>query len=101
MHGLMSYRCLEGSNRYTATELRFVATELWVGLGCYAATGQRVCVVVTQWSSLRPSVRSARSLRSDRALPKRRYDISPCILVYPSMLSPEDRSEPISRSPPF
>ncbi|KAF2600236.1 hypothetical protein F2Q68_00009637 [Brassica cretica] len=43
----------------------------------------------------------ARSLRSDRALPKRRYDISPCILVYPSMLSPEDRSEPISRSPPF
>ncbi|KAF2603298.1 hypothetical protein F2Q70_00026229 [Brassica cretica] len=44
---------------------------------------------------------SARSLRSDRAVPKRRYDISPCILVYPSMLSPEDRSEPISRSPPF
>ena len=42
-----------------------------------------------------------RSLRSDRALLKRRYDISPCILVYPSMLSPEDRSEPISRSPPF
>ncbi|KAF2562297.1 hypothetical protein F2Q70_00017650 [Brassica cretica] len=38
---------------------------------------------------------------SDRALPKRRYDISPCILVYPSMLSPKDRSEPISRSPPF
>ncbi|KAF3517074.1 hypothetical protein DY000_02062953 [Brassica cretica] len=43
----------------------------------------------------------ARSLHSDRALPKRRYDISPCILVYPSILSPEDRSEPISRSPPF
>uniref|UniRef100_A0A0D3CGS2 Uncharacterized protein n=1 Tax=Brassica oleracea var. oleracea TaxID=109376 RepID=A0A0D3CGS2_BRAOL len=43
----------------------------------------------------------ARSLRSDRALPKRRHDISPCILVYPSMLSPEYRSEPISRSPPF
>ncbi|KAF2552892.1 hypothetical protein F2Q68_00035172 [Brassica cretica] len=43
----------------------------------------------------------ARSLRSDRALPKRRYDISPCILVYPSMLSPEDRSEPISCFPPF
>ncbi|KAF3513463.1 hypothetical protein F2Q69_00006275 [Brassica cretica] len=40
-------------------------------------------------------------LRSDRALPKRRYDISPCILVYPSMLSPEDRSEPISYFPPF
>ncbi|KAF3571030.1 hypothetical protein F2Q69_00059708 [Brassica cretica] len=30
---------------------------------------------------------------SDRALPKRRYDISPCILVYPSMLSPEDRMD--------
>ncbi|KAF2590542.1 hypothetical protein F2Q70_00039483 [Brassica cretica] len=43
----------------------------------------------------------ARSLRSDRVLPKRQYDISTCILVYPSMLSPEDRSEPISRSPPF
>ncbi|KAG5407922.1 hypothetical protein IGI04_014041, partial [Brassica rapa subsp. trilocularis] len=38
----------------------------------------------------------ARSLRSDRALPKRRYDTNPCILVYPFMLSPEDRSEPIS-----
>ncbi|WZZ44049.1 hypothetical protein YC2023_040308 [Brassica napus] len=40
-----------------------------------------------------------RSLRSDRALPKHRYDISPCVLVYPSMLSPEDRSKPISRFP--
>ncbi|KAF3555677.1 hypothetical protein F2Q69_00014445 [Brassica cretica] len=39
----------------------------------------------------------ARSLRSDRALLKRRYDISPCILVYPSMLSPEDRSKLISQ----
>ncbi|KAF3524378.1 hypothetical protein F2Q69_00048606 [Brassica cretica] len=48
-----------------------------------------------------PSIRSNRSLRSDRALPKHRYDISPCILVYPSMLSPEDRSEPISCFPPF
>ncbi|KAF3561303.1 hypothetical protein DY000_02017259 [Brassica cretica] len=38
----------------------------------------------------RPNACSARSLRSDRALPKRRYDISPCILVYPLMLSPED-----------
>ncbi|KAF3606565.1 hypothetical protein DY000_02047840 [Brassica cretica] len=37
----------------------------------------------------------------DRALPKRRYDTNPCILVYPSMLSPEDRSEPISCFPPF
>ncbi|KAF3511275.1 hypothetical protein F2Q69_00005394 [Brassica cretica] len=41
----------------------------------------------------------ARSLRSDQALPKRRYDISPCIIDYPLMLSPEDRSEPISRPP--
>ncbi|KAF3487793.1 hypothetical protein F2Q69_00052891 [Brassica cretica] len=48
-----------------------------------------------------PNACSARSLCSDQALPKRRYDISPCILVYPSMLSPEDRSEPISRSPLF
>ncbi|KAG5388546.1 hypothetical protein IGI04_030087 [Brassica rapa subsp. trilocularis] len=43
----------------------------------------------------------ARSLRSDRALPKRRYDTSPCILVYPLMLSPEDRSELSSCFPPF
>ncbi|KAF3488268.1 hypothetical protein F2Q69_00053425 [Brassica cretica] len=43
-------------SRYVATELltrgRFVATELWLELGCYAATGQRVCVVITQQSSL-------------------------------------------------
>ncbi|KAF3521993.1 hypothetical protein F2Q69_00047935 [Brassica cretica] len=42
------------------------------------------------------SVRSDRArakARSDRALPKRRYDISPCVLVYPSMLSPKDRSK--------
>ncbi|KAF3577298.1 hypothetical protein DY000_02030068 [Brassica cretica] len=48
-----------------------------------------------------PHMHAVRSLRSDRALPKRRYDIIPCILVYPSMLSPEDRSEPISCFPPF
>ncbi|KAF3532181.1 hypothetical protein DY000_02039492 [Brassica cretica] len=42
-----------------------------------------------------------RSLHSDRALTKRQYDISPCILVYPSMLSPEYHSEPISHSQPF
>ncbi|KAF3511845.1 hypothetical protein F2Q69_00004598 [Brassica cretica] len=59
------------------------------------------------------SVCSARSLRSDRVyVPLDRYvatelfrnidkTISPCILVYPSMLSPEDRSEPISCFPPF
>ncbi|KAF2619344.1 hypothetical protein F2Q68_00042293 [Brassica cretica] len=71
MHGLMSYRCSEGFNRYTATELRlepgcYVATKLWLelgrnvatelrlelGLGCYAATGQRVYVVITQRSNL-------------------------------------------------
>ncbi|KAF3574036.1 hypothetical protein F2Q69_00035052 [Brassica cretica] len=49
----------------------------------------------------RPNVCSARSLRSDRALLKRRYYISPCILVYPSMLSPEELSESISCFPPF
>ncbi|KAF3534164.1 hypothetical protein DY000_02039060 [Brassica cretica] len=61
MHGLMSYRCSEGFNRYTATELRlepgcyvaarslrsdragrslgrYVATELWLELGRYVAT---------------------------------------------------------------
>ncbi|KAF3597650.1 hypothetical protein DY000_02021849 [Brassica cretica] len=55
----------------------------------------------------------ARSLRSDRAsVLLGRYvvtelfrnvdtTISPCILVYPSMLSPEDRSEPISCFLPF
>ncbi|KAF2563969.1 hypothetical protein F2Q70_00018359 [Brassica cretica] len=42
MHGLMSYRCSEGFNRYTATELR-------LDPDCY-----------------RPSGTSARSLRSDR-----------------------------------
>ncbi|KAF3536930.1 hypothetical protein F2Q69_00022658 [Brassica cretica] len=52
-----------------------------------------VCYVVTELG--------ARSLHSDRALPKHRYNISPCILVCPSMLSPKDRSEPISCSPPF
>ncbi|KAF3574650.1 hypothetical protein F2Q69_00059637 [Brassica cretica] len=43
MHGLMSYRCLEGFDRYTATEHRLepgchVATELWLELGRYVAT---------------------------------------------------------------
>ncbi|CAG7876998.1 unnamed protein product [Brassica rapa] len=52
-------------------------------------------------ATYRPSVRFVRSLHSDRALPKRRYDTIPCILVYPSMLFPEDRSEPISCFPPF
>ncbi|KAF3503588.1 hypothetical protein F2Q69_00042799 [Brassica cretica] len=73
--------------RYAATELepelgRYVATELEPELSDRART--------KVWS-----------LRSHRNLPKRRYDISPCILVYPSMLSPEYRSEPISRSLPF
>ncbi|KAF2558175.1 hypothetical protein F2Q68_00015686 [Brassica cretica] len=55
----------------------------------------------------------ARSLRSDRAsVPFGGYvatelfrnidtTISPCILVYPSILSPKHRSEPISSFPPF
>ncbi|KAF3602944.1 hypothetical protein F2Q69_00036977 [Brassica cretica] len=86
--------------RYVATELeqelcRYVATELEPKLGRYVASvrplGRYVATELEQ----------VRSLRSDRGLPKCRYDISPCILVYPLMLSPEDRSESISRSPPF
>ncbi|KAF2580358.1 hypothetical protein F2Q68_00005426 [Brassica cretica] len=72
----------------------------------------------------RPNACFARSLRSDQAfLPLGRYiatELEPklgryvaterkersirhssCILVYPSMLSLEDRSEPISCFPPF
>ncbi|KAF2564493.1 hypothetical protein F2Q70_00015756 [Brassica cretica] len=48
-----------------------------------------------------PHMHAVRLLRNDRALPKRQYNITPCILVYPSMLSPEDRSEPISCFPPL
>ncbi|KAF3503536.1 hypothetical protein F2Q69_00040684 [Brassica cretica] len=60
--------------------------------------------------TLLPHMHAVRSLRSDQAsvplgryvatelFQKSRYDSSPCILVYPSMLSPEDRSEPISCS---
>ncbi|KAF3493898.1 hypothetical protein DY000_02057592 [Brassica cretica] len=47
MHGLMSYRCSEGFNRYTATELRlepgcYVATKLWLELGRNVATELRL-----------------------------------------------------------
>ncbi|KAF3532588.1 hypothetical protein DY000_02042888 [Brassica cretica] len=38
----------------------------------------------------------SRSLRSDRAFSKHRYDTNPCNLIYSLMLSPEDRSKPIS-----
>ncbi|KAF2618022.1 hypothetical protein F2Q68_00041198 [Brassica cretica] len=63
--------------------------------------------------TLVPHMHAVRSLRSNRAfVPLGRYvatelfrnidmTISPCILVYPPMLSPEDRSEPISCFPPF
>ncbi|KAF3487419.1 hypothetical protein F2Q69_00052430 [Brassica cretica] len=71
---------------------RYVAAELKPKLGRY---------VVTERSISDRAPARAQSLRSHRALLKHRYDISPCILVYPSILSPEDRSEPISRSPPF
>ncbi|KAF3508570.1 hypothetical protein F2Q69_00002551 [Brassica cretica] len=87
--------------RYVATELepnlgRYIATEpteLEPKLGRYAATERTLRSDRAQ--------AEARSLRSDRALPKRRYEISPCILFYPSMLTPEDRSEPISHFLPF
>ncbi|KAF3493965.1 hypothetical protein DY000_02052772 [Brassica cretica] len=64
----------------------------------------------------RPNACFSRSLRNDRTrVSLGRYvaterpfryvaterNISPCILVYHSMLSPEDRSEPISCFPPF
>ncbi|KAF3508213.1 hypothetical protein F2Q69_00007728 [Brassica cretica] len=88
---------------------RYVATELEQKLGRYvrsvAMSARLLCSdrARAEARSLRCDRARAevRSLRSNRALPKRRYDISPCILVYPSMLSPEDRSELISRSPPF
>ncbi|KAF3518882.1 hypothetical protein DY000_02060404 [Brassica cretica] len=99
---------------------RYVATELEPKLGRSERPSVRSLgrYVATERSSAR-SLRSDRaraearslrcdraragvwSLRSDRALSKRRYDISPYILVYPSMLFPEDRSEPVSRSLPF
>ncbi|KAF2542283.1 hypothetical protein F2Q68_00032633 [Brassica cretica] len=99
--------------RYIATELspkldRYIATELSPKLGRYVATkhssdksSKRVATqqpnACSAWSLRSDRARAkARSLRSDRGLPKLRYDISPCVLVYPSMLSPEDRSEPIS-----
>ncbi|KAF2560647.1 hypothetical protein F2Q70_00017279 [Brassica cretica] len=90
-----------------AEETRVIGQELEKDR--YAATKNVLRSVATQ----RPNTCSARllrsdrarvetrSLRSDRVLPKHRYGISPCILLYPSMLSPEDRSEPILRSPPF
>ncbi|KAG5384803.1 hypothetical protein IGI04_036273 [Brassica rapa subsp. trilocularis] len=68
---------------HTARSLR--SERASVPLGRYVATKLE--------PSSRPSVRSVRSLRSDRTLPKRRYDTKSCILVYPTMLSPEDRSE--------
>ncbi|KAF3487425.1 hypothetical protein F2Q69_00052436 [Brassica cretica] len=54
---IRSNRAGRAPGRYVATEIRlelgrYVATELWLGLGCYAETGQRVCVVITQRSSL-------------------------------------------------
>ncbi|KAF2618330.1 hypothetical protein F2Q68_00038654 [Brassica cretica] len=63
--------------------------------------------------TLLPHMHAVWSQRSNRAsVPLGRYvatelfrnidtTISPCILVYTSMLSPEDRTEPISCFPPF
>ncbi|KAF3559910.1 hypothetical protein F2Q69_00014027 [Brassica cretica] len=52
MHGLMSYRCSEGFDRYTTTELRlepgcYVATEPWLELGHYVATERDDRLVAT------------------------------------------------------
>ncbi|KAF3554215.1 hypothetical protein F2Q69_00012905 [Brassica cretica] len=52
-------------------------------LGRYVATEHAHGSVAT----LRSSSSQARSLRSDRTFPKRRYDTNPCILVYSLMLS--------------
>ncbi|KAG5375440.1 hypothetical protein IGI04_040036 [Brassica rapa subsp. trilocularis] len=52
MQGLVSYRCSERFNRYTATEL-------WLEPGCFVATERD--------ERSRPSGTIARSLRSDRA----------------------------------
>ncbi|KAF2591727.1 hypothetical protein F2Q70_00038583 [Brassica cretica] len=87
-------RARRGSLRSNRTHVplgRYVETELKPKLDRYIAIAR----------SLRSdrAQAKARSLRSDRALPKRRYDISLCVLVYPSMISPKDRSEPISRFP--
>ncbi|KAG5374146.1 hypothetical protein IGI04_042533, partial [Brassica rapa subsp. trilocularis] len=81
MHAVRSLR----SDRARAKLGCYIATELEPKLGRYIATERPF--------RSRPSVRPAWSLRSDRALPKRRYDTNPCILVYPSTLSPEDRGE--------
>ncbi|KAF3540952.1 hypothetical protein F2Q69_00022939 [Brassica cretica] len=88
---------LKKSDRTRVPLIRYIATELEPKLGRFVATER------SSTRSLRSDQARAevQSLRSDLALPKRRYDISLCILVYPSMLSPEDRREPISRSPPF
>ncbi|KAF2539295.1 hypothetical protein F2Q68_00020872 [Brassica cretica] len=98
-------RAREGSLRSDQTRAplgRYVATKFEPKLSHCITTKRPFRSVATFEQKLCRYVRAeARSLRSDRALPKRRYDISPCILVYPSMLSPEYRSEPISRSPPF
>ncbi|KAF3506689.1 hypothetical protein F2Q69_00004862 [Brassica cretica] len=61
MHGLMSYRCSEGFNRYKATELRLEPS-------CYVAT-EREERSFTTW---RPSGTSAWSLRNDRDLARAR-----------------------------
>ncbi|KAF2585596.1 hypothetical protein F2Q70_00035342 [Brassica cretica] len=86
--------------RYVATELeqklgRYVATELEQELGRYVAAELEQKLGRYIATELKPKFGCYE--RSS----KRRYNISPCILVYPSMLSPRDRSEPISRSPPF
>ncbi|KAF2562874.1 hypothetical protein F2Q70_00015400 [Brassica cretica] len=88
--------------RYVATELeqklgRYVATELEQKLGRYVATELEQKLGRYVATELEPKF--GRYVATE--LFQNVDDISPCILVYPSMLSPEDRSEPISRSPPF
>ncbi|KAF3559070.1 hypothetical protein F2Q69_00014050 [Brassica cretica] len=119
MHTVRSLR----SDRARAEARPLRSDRVSVPLGRYVATEHCVCSArFLRSDQARAEARSlrsdraqaeARSLRSDRAsVPLGRYSatepfrnvdttISPCILVYPSMLSPEDRSEPISGFLPF
>ncbi|KAF2560100.1 hypothetical protein F2Q68_00016388 [Brassica cretica] len=82
---------------------RYVATELEPKLGLYVATEPLARNV-----ELDPKL--GRYVATECSLGRyiatelfRNVDTTlvHALLVYPSMLSPEDRSEPISRSPPF
>ncbi|KAF3596752.1 hypothetical protein DY000_02022651 [Brassica cretica] len=95
--GMMMIKTIEGTYTYPnrprasssmaigprtsqARSLRSDRACVWLGrwLGRYVATELEPNSVATY----RPSTYTTWSLRSDWALPKRRYDTNPCILVY-------------------